>query len=58
MLEHAPWARMLAPGGVICFEWGAKKSQAHELPERVGPLVKVREKIYGESILTTFEGES
>lgn len=58
ILEQAPWEQLLTPGGLICFEWGTKKSQVKELPERVGVLVKVREKIYGESILTTFERES
>lgn len=58
LLEYAPWEKLLTPGGLICFEWGAKKSKARELPDKVGVLVKVREKIYGDSVLTTFERES
>ena len=56
ILEEAPWTELVAPGGVVCLEWGSRKSEAKELPEVVagGLLVKVREKIYGESILTTY----
>jgi 16S rRNA (guanine(966)-N(2))-methyltransferase RsmD len=56
ILDEAPWKELVAPGGVVCLEWGSRKSEAKELPEVVdgGVLVKVREKIYGESILTTY----
>lgn len=58
LLEEVDWERVLAPGGRLCIEWGAQKSLDYregELPERVGCLVKVREKSYGDSVLTTFE---
>jgi 16S rRNA G966 N2-methylase RsmD len=56
ILDEAPWTELVAPGGVVCLEWGSRKSESKELPEVVagGLLVKVREKIYGESILTTY----
>ena len=56
ILDEAPWRDWVAPGGVVCIEWGTRKSEAKELPETVGDgfLVKMREKIYGESILTTY----
>ncbi len=49
------WEKLLKPGGVFCLEWGLTKSQVAELPERVGFLVKIREKNYGDSVLTTYE---
>lgn len=55
LLLHAPWARLLKPGGIFCLEWGAQKSQAKELPENVPFLVKIREKNYGDSLLTTYQ---
>jgi 16S rRNA (guanine(966)-N(2))-methyltransferase RsmD len=63
LLEVAPWRELLTSDALFCLEWGAKKSESKELPERIadGFLVKVREKIYSESILTTYrhsEGES
>lgn len=55
------WSRVLASGGKLYVEWGRTKSRFSELPERVelpengGALVKVREKHYGDSILTTYQ---
>jgi 16S rRNA (guanine966-N2)-methyltransferase len=49
------WDRVLAPGGKLVIEWGRTKSQASELPEEAPFLVKVREKTYGDSILTTYQ---
>ena len=58
LLNDLPWAELLALGGVFCMEWGSIKSQVVEsggLPEKVPFLAKVREKNYGDSVLTTFE---
>ena len=55
LLETLPWDSILAPGGHFCLEWGIQKSKLGALPERAGQLVKVREKNYGDSVLTTFE---
>lgn len=57
LLNELPWRELLAPGGVFCVEWGTQKSQVSELPERAGNLVKIREKNYGDSVLTTYSAE-
>ena len=44
--------------GAFLLEWGSLKSQVSELPERVPFLVKIREKNYGDSVLTTYERET
>ncbi|OFZ18955.1 MAG: 16S rRNA (guanine(966)-N(2))-methyltransferase RsmD [Bdellovibrionales bacterium GWB1_55_8] len=52
------WQEVLAPGGNLLIEWGRLKSRdfkMEELPESAPFLAKVREKIYGESVLTTYE---
>jgi 16S rRNA (guanine(966)-N(2))-methyltransferase RsmD len=58
LLEQAPWKEILTENGVFCLEWGSLKSQVSELPERVGFLVKTREKNYGDSVLTTYQLET
>jgi 16S rRNA (guanine966-N2)-methyltransferase len=58
LLEHAPWKEILTESGVFCLEWGSLKSQVSELPERMGFLVKTREKNYGDSVLTTYQMET
>lgn len=58
LLEHAPWKELLTENGVFCLEWGSLKSEVSELPERVGFLVKTREKHYGDSVLTTYQLEN
>jgi 16S rRNA (guanine966-N2)-methyltransferase len=54
LLDRLPWAELLVAGGRFCLEWGRQKSQVSELPERTPLLVKIREKNYGDSILTTY----
>lgn len=54
LLNEVPWDRVLRPDGWFILEWGKKKSQVDELPEEVGCLRKVREREYGESILTHY----
>jgi 16S rRNA (guanine(966)-N(2))-methyltransferase RsmD len=54
LLADLPWQDLLTPGGTFCLEWGALKSKFEALPEKVGLLVKVREKNYGDSVLTTY----
>lgn len=55
VLERLCWERLLSLGGRLCLEWGKVKSEVEELPENLPFLVKVREKTYGDSILTTYE---
>ena len=55
LLNELPWPELLLPGGTFCLEWGIQKSVITELPERTAFLVKTREKIYGDSVLTTYE---
>jgi 16S rRNA (guanine966-N2)-methyltransferase len=50
-----PWNTLLAPEGFLCLEWGKVKSVVDALPDRVGALTKVREKAYGDSVLTTYK---
>jgi 16S rRNA (guanine966-N2)-methyltransferase len=56
MLESLkwPWDELLSEGGMFCLEWGNQKSQVDSLPDQSGFLVKVREKNYGDSVLTTY----
>lgn len=54
LLGELPWERLLAPGGLFCLEWGKKKSQVETLPEKISGLEKIREKTYGDSILTHY----
>lgn len=58
LLEKAPWERLLTSSGIFCLEWGTKKSEVSELPEKFPFLVKAREKNYGDSVLTTYERAS
>ncbi len=55
LLEELDWSLLLAPEGHFCLEWGTQKSQVQELPDQTPFLVKVREKNYGDSILTTYK---
>lgn len=58
LLEKAPWQELLTENGIFCLEWGSLKSQVSELPDQAGVLVKVREKNYGDSVLTTYRLEN
>ena len=55
LLESDLWPRLLGEGGVFCLEWGRQKSTVSEVPDETPFLVKVREKTYGDSVLTTSE---
>jgi 16S rRNA (guanine966-N2)-methyltransferase len=55
LLETLPWDQLLTSDGRFVIEWGRQKSQVSELPERTPFLVKAREKIYGDSVLTTYQ---
>jgi len=54
ILEY-PWLEVLSPQGFLVLEWGTQKSKVEELPLETPFLVKVREKIYGDSVLTTYQ---
>jgi 16S rRNA (guanine966-N2)-methyltransferase len=56
LLDEAPWGPLLAEDGLFVLEWGLRKSQVEGgmLPEQTVHLVKVREKNYGDSVLTTY----
>jgi len=54
LLDSAPWGKILKPGGRFCLEWGVQKSQVSVLPDETSFLVKIREKNYGDSVLTTY----
>lgn len=55
LLSELDWEKLLAPAGYFCLEWGTQKSRVDQLPESVPFLVKTREKIYGDSVLTTYQ---
>jgi 16S rRNA G966 N2-methylase RsmD len=57
LLDELPWEQLLVADGYFCLEWGIQKSQdykASTLPERTPHLVKVREKNYGDSVLSSY----
>ena len=54
LLAHLPWDQLLQKGGKFFLEWDRHCSMRKTLPEKTGILVKIREKVYGDSILTTY----
>ncbi len=58
LLLELPWEKILAEGGTFCLEWGVQQSKTKALPEELPFLFKVREKIYGESALTSYRRKS
>lgn len=54
LLEDLDWERLLAPEGQFLLEWGPQKSKIESLPDETAHLVKIREKVYGDSCLTTY----
>ncbi|MBL7714000.1 MAG: 16S rRNA (guanine(966)-N(2))-methyltransferase RsmD [Bdellovibrionales bacterium] len=58
LLNFFPWEKVMVPGGLFFLEWGAVKSKVESLPDQTPFLVKVREKNYGDTWLTTFERKS
>ncbi|MCC7440895.1 MAG: 16S rRNA (guanine(966)-N(2))-methyltransferase RsmD [Bdellovibrionales bacterium] len=59
LLKDLPWDRLLDEDGRLILEWSAKEGRARgealrQLPERTPFLVKIREKIYGESWSTLY----
>lgn len=55
LIQGFSWDTLLSEDGVFCFEWGEGQGQLKELPESGPFLVKIREKHYGDSRLTTFK---
>ncbi len=49
-----PWEKILSENGMFCLEWGKIKGKVEELPDEVGVLTKIREKVYGDSVLTHY----
>lgn len=52
LLKQWPWERLLSPQGKWILEW--RKQRGMTLAESEGFLVKMREKNYGDSNLTTY----
>ncbi len=48
------WENLLRDQGVFCLEWGKQKSIESPLDQPLPFLVKIREKSYGDSVLTTY----
>ena len=53
MTEKVDWNKLLTESGLLLLEWDPKKSKLKELSTHPF-LVKIREKNYGDSVLTTF----
>ncbi len=59
LLSLFPWDELLKPEGKFCLEWAYhSRSHVQDLPERFPFLVKVRQKNYGNSVLSTYEKQS
>ncbi len=55
LISTLPWENLLVPKGHFCVEWGLTKVGPSSLsPEKTQFLEKVREKKYGDSVLTTY----
>lgn len=54
LLAELPWSDLLVPGGSFLLEWGTQKSKIEAVPDETAHLVKIREKVYGDSVLTTY----
>ena len=54
LLNETPLEKILVPEGVFVLEWGLVKSKIEILPDETPLLVKIREKLYGDSGLTTY----
>jgi 16S rRNA (guanine966-N2)-methyltransferase len=54
LLDEVPWPDLLAPGGYFLLEWGTQKSKIESVPDETAHLTKIREKVYGDSVLTTY----
>jgi 16S rRNA (guanine966-N2)-methyltransferase len=55
LFELLPWDTLLNDQGYFFLEWGLKQAQTDALPDRVPFLVKVREKNYGDTVLTSYQ---
>lgn len=58
LLSESPWDQWLAVGGCFFLEWSVLQSRLKSLPDSTAFLVKIREKVYGDSVLSTFERKS
>lgn len=54
LIETTDWSQVLVPEGTFILEWGLVKSKIETLPDETPFLVKVREKLYGDSGLTHY----
>ncbi len=55
LIEEFPWKDLLNPDGLFLLEWGKQKSKIDSVPEETEHLVKIREKVYGDSVLSTYQ---
>ncbi len=56
LLSEGPWEKVLVPSGLILLESRAQK--ADPLPEKAGCLLRVRDKRYGDTLLSTYERQA
>lgn len=54
LLNGPPWDKLMAPNSRLCIEWSDKNLRGVGLAESFPFLVKVREKNYGDTVLTTY----
>lgn len=64
LLQKLPWDQILTPGGVLCLEWSRERPAKNQASKEKSPseavdshpfLVKIREKNYGDSVLTHYK---
>lgn len=55
LVHRFPWRELLEPEGLFCLEWGRVKSTVEDLPPETPSLQKVREKGYGDSMLSSYQ---
>lgn len=55
LLNELPWSKLLTPEGIFCLEWGSKKSKIDAVPDETEHLLKIREKVYGDSVLSSYQ---
>lgn len=59
LLEGVPWLEVLSVQGIFCLEWGKLKTKGFQTNSSLTyGLELIREKEYGDSVLTTFRRRS
>ena len=54
LLDELRWEEILTPSGQFLLEWCPLKGKFEAVPDETAHLSKIREKVYGDSVLTTY----